>query len=61
MNYFDIANKAEYIADVARNIAVDFSEFSATEEAQVAAIFRQLQNIADSLDEIAPCFQSEDD
>lgn len=58
--YHDIASKAEYIADIARSIDLDAPELSITEQARVAYIYRQLCNIADCLDEIAPIYSNID-
>ena len=56
ITYHDIASKAEYIATIADNIHLDAPELSITEQARAAYIYRQLCNIADCLDEIAPAY-----
>ena len=60
MTYHDIASKAQYIADLALDISCNAPELSITEQARAADIYKQLCNIADCLDEIAPAFRAED-
>lgn len=61
LTYHKVADKADYIADIARDIAYNKENLSITEQAQAMDILRQLQNIADFLDEIAPTFQTDED
>ena len=47
----EIASKAEYVADVARNAAYQRDADTITETAELAEILQQLQSIADVIDE----------
>lgn len=59
--YHEIASKAEYIADLAHDISTNAPRLSITEQARAADIMRQLANIAEALEEIAPTFANIDD
>lgn len=60
---YQIASKCEYIADNIRAIQADPSRItgSITEDALFTDIYRQLCNIADTIDEFNPIWDCDDD